>query len=244
MMRKLLFLEIALPVFLVVAGFAFSYEVVLKNGKTIRGKLISESEELIVLQDDSGIRINFKKANVDLEKTASANRVEETSPQTTATEEVAPAEEKVEEVRPVRPKKAARVFTEQDLYRLRSKYPMAGGSSRLASVEGSSESTETGEKTEEYWKGASQELLAAMKETEQAYNSLTRSCQILKGATIQTHRVTNEKGETQNMSETTESYCQQAEQAKAAYDQAKQDYESFLQEAKQENVPPGWIGQQ
>jgi hypothetical protein len=226
---------------LLLAGSAFSYEIVLKNGKTVKGTFISETEELIVLQDDSGVRINFKKSNVDLEKTSTANKVEPPPTTPAPVAEPAPAEEKVEGQEAVKPKKASRIFTERDLQRLRSKYPMEGGPG--GSVETSSREP-AGEKTEEYWRGASQELSAAMKQAEEAFQGLTRNCQLLKGATIQTHRVVNEKGETLNMAETTENYCQQADQAKAAYEQAKQDYESFLQEAKEENVPPGWIGQQ
>jgi hypothetical protein len=196
---------------------------------------------MIVLEDESGIKINFKKTNLDLEKTTAVNELKEPSPAPAP----APAEEPAKaEEKPAQAKKATRKYTERDIYRLRSKSPFEEESES----EGGEEETEdkrdakTEEKTEEYWRETSQEMLSAVKQAEAAYRELSAGCQKLQGATIQTHRVYNSStGETLDMQETTQSVCQEAEQAKAALDDAKSSYDAFVQEAREEVVPPGWI---
>ncbi len=223
-------------------SIAVSYDLVLKNGKIVKGKLISEDQDKFVVEDESGTKMNFKKASVDLEKTAAANTVVETPPAPVA------AAKPAEEEKPAalqKPKKPARKFTENDLYRLRSKYPMSGGSTTAGSEEdaGTEQTGEPEERTEEQWKADSQNLLNRVKELEAVYQESVGDCQMMQGASIQTHRVVNEKGEVQNMQETTKEMCQQAEDAKAMLEQAREDYENFLEEAKMQVVPPGWIAQ-
>ncbi|HEY4490493.1 MAG TPA: hypothetical protein VI958_00785, partial [Acidobacteriota bacterium] len=83
---------------------------------------------------------------------------------------------------------------------------------------------------------------SSMKEAEVSYKELTASCQKLKGATIQTHRVYDaNSGETLDIKQTTSDVCSQAETAKSGYEQAKSDYQTFMEEARQEVVPPGWL---
>ena len=224
-----------------ISGVTLSYDLILKNGKVIKGTLVSEDSEKIVFEDESGTKMNFKKSSVDLEKTTAANQIVEARPAPVPAE--APKEE-TKATQPAKPKKPARKFTERDLYNLRSKYPMSSGSGAAAPSEDGQEETAAGdskERSEEEWKSISQDLLSQMKELEAANKQLVADCQMLQGATIQTHIVTNEKGETQNMQETTKEICQQAEDSKAMLEQARQDYDSFLEEAKQEAVPPGWI---
>ncbi len=226
------------------SGITLSYDLILKNGKVVKGKLISEDQEKIVVEDESGTKMNFKKTSVDLEKTTAANQVVEASPAAIAP--VAPKEE-VKAAEPVKPNKPARKFTERDLYRLRSKYPMSAGSGAPAVSEDGQEEPvaeemgDPNERSEEEWKSISQNLLGRVKELEEIHKQSVADCQMMQGATIQTHVVVNEKGETQNMQETTKEICQQADDTKAMLEQARQDYDSFLEEAKQEVVPPGWI---
>lgn len=61
---------------LLIAGFIFSaetYTVILKNGKTMKGHLLSESAEMIVFKDDKGLQYSLKKSLLDLEKMKEAN---------------------------------------------------------------------------------------------------------------------------------------------------------------------------
>jgi hypothetical protein len=63
----------------------------------------------------------------------------------------------------------------------------------------------------------------------------------LKGITVQSHILVDRNGAGLPMQETVEQTCEQADQAKQLLDKANEEYQSFLSEAKQGNVPPGWI---
>ncbi|MCI0444674.1 hypothetical protein L0152_15890 [bacterium] len=61
---------------LVIASLAFSeetYTVILKNGKMMKGYLLSENAEMIVFKDDKGLQYSLKKTVLDLEKMKEAN---------------------------------------------------------------------------------------------------------------------------------------------------------------------------
>jgi hypothetical protein len=61
---------------LVIASLAFSeetYTVILKNGKMMKGRLLSENSEMIVFKDHKGIQYSLKKTALDLEKMKEAN---------------------------------------------------------------------------------------------------------------------------------------------------------------------------
>src|SRR4026208_2452798 len=110
MLKRLLVL---LFIFSLGAAVASAYTVVLKNGKTMTGTLISETEQSILFKDDAGVQYSLKKANLDLEKMSAAN--------TPPPEEAAPAMEAPAVVET--PKKKAKVYTKEDVDSLRSKYP-------------------------------------------------------------------------------------------------------------------------
>ena len=83
-----------------------AYDVILKSGKKISGTLIREDAQVLILKDTAGMYHNFKKADIDLEKTASLNK---TKPDTPA-------------------KNSKRVYTKQDLDRVRQEYDLGQGS--------------------------------------------------------------------------------------------------------------------
>jgi type II secretory pathway component HofQ len=62
---------------LLVPAFAFSYTVVRKDGKIFQGKLVRESAAEIVLKDQEGVQIQFKKDQIDWDKTTAQRRKEE-----------------------------------------------------------------------------------------------------------------------------------------------------------------------
>jgi hypothetical protein len=98
-------------------SFCFGYDLILKNGKIIKGTLISEDDSQIVLQDLTGVRMNFKKESVDLLKTAEANKPQvRTIPIDSSAK---PAE-----------KKPARKVTKEDLEKLKEKYDLGEGTFR------------------------------------------------------------------------------------------------------------------
>jgi hypothetical protein len=51
-----------------------SYTVILKNGKVMKGHLISENEDMILFKDEKGLQYSLKKAVLDLQKMNIANQ--------------------------------------------------------------------------------------------------------------------------------------------------------------------------
>ncbi len=92
--------------FLFTVSIAFSYDVVLKSGKIVKGSLFSENDDVIVLQDASGIKLTFKKTLVNLERTTEVNKPPEAA---------LPADTPKKKESPAVPaaKKPARVFTQK-----------------------------------------------------------------------------------------------------------------------------------
>ena len=99
-MKKILGLVLLL---LVPASAALGYEVFFKNGKTLQGTLVRETEDSVILKDASGILQNFKKADMDLVKTAEANKKQKEPPAK---------------------KSSAHVVTKEELEALREKYDL------------------------------------------------------------------------------------------------------------------------
>ncbi len=169
-----------------IAPFAFSYSLILKNGKAVEGTLIREDDETFSIKDKDGVTLNFKKNIVDLEKTAVANRPSEERPPI-----VKEADKPVEAKSPAKPKKPARVYSSTDLYRLRNEYPMESGAG-VQYEEGKPETAPKGRSGEE-WQEITQSLLAQIKSAEQAYQLLSAKCKEFQGAAIQTHMASHLK---------------------------------------------------
>jgi type II secretory pathway component HofQ len=58
---------------LLVPTVVFSYTVVRKDGRPFKGDLVTETSDHIILEDQIGIKVKFKKDQLDLEKTKQAN---------------------------------------------------------------------------------------------------------------------------------------------------------------------------
>lgn len=92
---------------------AGAFTVVLKNGKMMTGTLVSETDQVILFKDDSGVQYSLKKINLDLDKMSEAN-----APKVEAPPPVVPPPAAETET-----KKKGRVYTKEDVENLRSKYP-------------------------------------------------------------------------------------------------------------------------
>ena len=71
-MRTILFIVLCL----FITSLLFSeetYTVILKNGKMMKGHLLSENAEMIVFKDDKGLQYSLKKSILDLDKMNDAN---------------------------------------------------------------------------------------------------------------------------------------------------------------------------
>lgn len=237
----------------------FCYTVVLKNGKIKEGTLLVETDEFISLKDSSGIQMTFKKTTIDLAKTAEKNVVPP-APAPEVKKPEAPAAPAVpadpaKEAKPAKPakpaiepksKKPARVLKEEDLEKLRKKYDFGSSSGtqddQPVVEEESPQPDDSEERSESDWKNSSNQLRERAEQAQKVYDSLQTRCQSLQGITVQTHILVDKRtGSELPMQETTQRACEQSDQAKQLLDQANEEYQSFLSEAKQENVPPGWI---
>lgn len=109
-MFRYFFLLVSLTFFLGLST-ADAYTVVLKNGKVIKGTLVSETETILILKGEDGIHYSLKKANLDLEKMREENKPKVVEPPPPPAEEAAP-----------KPKKKARVYTKEDADALKEKY--------------------------------------------------------------------------------------------------------------------------
>src|SRR6188508_2984960 len=79
---------------------AFSYTVILKNGKHIKGRYVSDSENAIVIQDRDGVHLTFRKTTLDLDAMQKSNAAKEDKEEAERKDTPAPVE-----------KKPAKVFT-------------------------------------------------------------------------------------------------------------------------------------
>jgi hypothetical protein len=223
----------AIVLFLGAVSFTFSYEIILKNGKEFEGTLISEDTEKITIKDKDGLILNFKKGIVDLEKTSEANKPVEEPPVETK------QPDKPVEQTPAKPRKPARVYDQSDVYRLRSEYPMESGAG-VQFEEGSPDHAPKGKSGEE-WQAITQSLLDEIKAAEQAYEQSAAKCKEFQGATIQTHIAVTSEGKQTDLAEASKRACQVAEEAKAAVEAARAQHAAAVEQARQENVLPGYI---
>jgi hypothetical protein len=101
-----------LVMLLCMTATAGAYTVILKNGRSMTGVLVSETADVIQFKDDAGIQYSLKKANLDLAKMAEVNAPKP--------EPVPPV---MDTTAPENPKKKGRVYTREDVDALRDKYP-------------------------------------------------------------------------------------------------------------------------
>lgn len=108
---RVLILNVLLIAVIAVAT-VHGYTVITKSGKIMQGgTLISETADTIVFRDAKGLQFSLKKSSLDLDKMKTANA----PPPPPASKETANAS--TEE-----PKKAAKVYTANDIEGLRAKY--------------------------------------------------------------------------------------------------------------------------
>ncbi len=222
---------------------AFAYDVVLKNGKSIHGTKVSEDENQIVVQDESGVRINIKKSNVDTVKTETANQQATTTQTTKPTSTDTPSNPAT---KTATPKKPARKVTKEDLEKLRDKYDLGEGTfdknaKEDSETEESSEADTSTEKSEAEWRQEAEIHRQKLEQAQEQYNRMNEQCEKLKLIAVQTHVLVDEQGNELPMQDTTKQVCDLAESARAKLDDVREGYSEFTTEAKQSAVPPGWL---
>jgi len=231
-------------------NFSFAYTVILKNGKTIQGTLVSENSDMYVLKDASGIQLNFKKTAVDAEKTLSANQAVQTTVPSAKPDSPPKSEAKPQPA--ALSKKAARTFTEEDLQRLREKYNLGGGrSSTSDEADDSNRKDQTEKKAKkdqahsaEDFRAQAGELQNEIKQAEDAYANLKQGCDFAAKMTTQSGTATNEKGQRLSISDTRKEVCDAAENAKTNLDNVREQYQTLIDSAKSEGISQDWLESQ
>jgi len=232
-MRYTLWIAVALLFY--AAGISSAYDLVLKNGKTIHGTLVSQDDQTIVLLDNSGVKMNFKKANVDLDKTTAANQVQQVS--TPVAPKTAPP------VQTPAAKKPARKITEEDLKKLHDKYDLGAGMTKeggdqAADVTNDEPATEKN-RSDADWKSDSQQLQSELKAAQGQYDYYRLKCEEAQHATIQTHQALDANGNPMDLKAYIDQVCGEKEKAQGVLDGVKDEYRDFLKEASEHGVPPG-----
>lgn len=98
---------------------ADAYTVVTKNGKTLKGTLVSETTDAIIFKDEQGVQFSFKKSGLDLVKMADANKPPAPAPALAPPPKQAPKPVVVQQPQTQVVKKTARVYTDSDVMRLK-----------------------------------------------------------------------------------------------------------------------------
>lgn len=117
---------------------AEAYTVVMKNGKTIKGTVISETADGLVFKDESGLQYSLKKSNLDLEKMEEANKPQAApAPPPPADSSATPSSptEPAQPPAPPQTPKPARVYTQEDINRLRGASDVADDTDADVDVE-------------------------------------------------------------------------------------------------------------
>jgi hypothetical protein len=205
--------------------------------------------------------MNLKKQNVDLEKTAAAN-VKKVAPAIDAkpAAEASSKPAKIDspaaaaaDAKEKSAKKPARKITEKDLEDLREKYDLGEGTfteksesdeiteEDAAPAEETDQEKDKTARTESDWKQEGATLRTQVTQAENAYNVLSKQCEQMKSWTVQSDTLYDSKGKMLNIVQEREKMCADAERARTILDQAKSAYNSFIAEARQEGVPPGWL---
>lgn len=214
---------------------AFAYDVVLKNGKVVKGDLLSQDDTLIVLKDASGVKIQLKKSTVDLPKTDAANPPAPTGAASTTP----PSTPEKSEPKAEKPKQPARVYTLQDIETMREKHNLGlsptsdDDSAAETSGEKPPDQQATGDAAKDKAKAEKDAAKAAeekqkkiealqkkIADTQNAYDALTKQCEYLKTKNFQSDRIYDEKGNLLPFFDTIKKTCDDADKAKSILDDA------------------------
>ena len=224
-------------ILLLTVSIASSYTVILKNGKRIEGAYLEENENAILIQDQDGVTLTFRKKTLDLDAMKETN-----SPQRHKEKAESESTNESAQTQPV-DRKPKKVFTNEDLKDLPeisilgSEHPPEENSEEQHLEQ--APDTYSNEK-EMYWKERTMELANHLYEAEDVYLRLQQECDAAKEAF--SFYVLNGYWGGGWAPVTDPAYvCDQANQAKAAYERWLVRLEEFQERARKEGALPGWI---
>jgi hypothetical protein len=236
-------------ILLFVIEVASAYTVILKNGKKVEGTYLEENDSQIVVRDKDGIVLTFRKTTLDLDAMSGVNpqTPQEQKPEAASTQDSAqtkPADPKPSDTKSTQ--KPTKVFTNEDVKDL-PELSVAGSEQpqEIAEEEaGPEESVQDepdayGVEAEMYWKDQTRKISNRLYEAEDNYTRVQKECDDAKEA-FAWYALNGYWGG--GFAPYDPAYvCDQANQAKAVYDDWKSRFEEFQERARREGALPGWI---
>jgi len=197
---------------LFVTSSAFAFTVVLKSGKQIQGKLVSEDSQTLNLRDGSGVLLHFQKRTLDLDAMRSVNAI------------------KIAEAQASLPaRKPARVYTDADLARLPELSEFSGPSETELPVVSREPQVD-----ESKWRKAAASLRKAKAKAELRWQTASAKCEKARETLIvplKKNAITFVDPSDQPAD------CVKAEELRSQLDESMRAWDDFTDQARKAGVP-------
>jgi hypothetical protein len=231
--------KIVLFLVLLMASSCFAYEVVLKNGKILTGEVVSDNHELMILRDPSGVRLQIRKNQIDSIKTEERNKKTSTvAAQPKETEIVAPEKASVE-----KPKTKARVYKKEDL----EKMPELTVIGKEESPDGAAVTKELRDRAEREkeeeaaWNEEALRLDDQIQQAREAYEYNQSFCDKVIPDVADLRDGAYVILSAEQYEEQRRVACMEAEAAAKDLKRHEAEFEEFLEDARKQGIPPGWV---
>ena len=235
-MRQSLLVLIAI----LIASSCFAYEVVLKNGKVLKGDILSEDEELLTLLDTTGVKLYIKKSSIDSVKTGERNPKVEPVPAPVAEPEPEP-EKSIEE----KPKSKVRVYKKEDLEKLPELSIIGDETEETPDEEALRNELEdeaTREKElEAEWNEEALRIDDQIQQAREAVEYNQGYCDKVIPDVEDLRDGPYVVMSAEQYEEQRRIACMEAEAAAKDLRRAEAEYEAFQEDARKKGIPPGWV---
>ena len=228
---------IVFSLLLISATSCFAYEVILKNGKVLKGEVIRENQEMLILKDSSGIELKIRPDQIDLEKTTERNRKTEIIQETTEqTQPTAPQETE-------KSKRKGRVYTKQDLEKMPELSIVGTHETADEAAARNKRQDRSAEKEEDEaaWNAEALRIDDEVQRAKESYDYNRALCDrvipdmndLRDGPYV---KMTPEQYEEQRRYA-----CSYADSDARDLKNAEAEFEHFQERARKAGVPPGWV---
>ena len=216
-----------------------AYEVVLKNGKVLRGEVVSDNQEILILQDASGVELQIRHSQIDVSKTQEHNqKVDIAAPQKEET--VPPARQ---EAMPEKSKKKSRVYTKEDLEKM-PELSIVGTNESAEEVEARNrlkDQPTAEQEAEAAWNEEALRVDDEIQSAREAYEYNKSLCDRVIPDVTDLRDGAYVKLSAEQYEEQRRFACVQADAAAKDLKKAEAKFEQLLEEARKAGIPPGWV---
>jgi|GEM_PF-3456908 len=229
-----------LLIIVLTASYCFAYEVVLKNGKILRGDVVSDHQQLLTLQDSSGVQLQIRHDQIDSLKTQERNQkadVVVSPPQQTAI----PVDQ--EESIPEKPTTKVRVYTKEDLEKMPELSIVGTDESAEEAARRNQQNDRSKEEQQEEaaWNEEALRIDARIQQAKEAYDYNKSFCDRVIPDVVDLRDGTYVKLTAEQYEEKRRIACMEAETAGKDFQKAAAELEQLLERARKAGVPPGWV---